>query len=59
MRAGGRGVLALSAHAFWPLKDLKFWDVVIGFDPVDHYKNNIGHNIFGHFCFESPPLHKL
>ena len=44
---GGGGILALSAHAFWTLKDLQFWDVLIGFDPIDHYKNNIGYNLFG------------
>ena len=31
---GGRGVLTLSAHSSWPLKDLQFWVVWMeGLDP--------------------------
>ena len=36
---GGGGVLDLRAHAFWPLKTLNFWAVLM--EEIDHLKSRL------------------
>ena len=55
----GEGVFALSMHAFWPLKHLQFWVVLMegNLKPVTSIEE-FSHS-FCHCYSESYPVHKL